>query len=138
VTPSEVRPKEEVTISTVVTNTGGSDGSYTVVLKINGVAERTKEFTIGAGTSETVSFTIAKDSEGVFGVNINGKTGQFAVIVPVAPTTPAPIAALPVQPSTNSRLVSGIIIGSIIVIGLLVYLFALRRRGAAKQNQISA
>jgi hypothetical protein len=35
ITPSKVKPGEKVTVSTVVTNTGGTEGSYTAILKIN-------------------------------------------------------------------------------------------------------
>lgn len=135
VTPGEVRPSEEVTITAVVANTGGSDGSYTIVLKIKGVAEGTREVTIGAGKSETVSFTLARDTEGIFAVDINGKTGQFTVVIP-QPTTPAAVEALPIETPTNWGLIGGIIAGGVIVVGLLVYFFVWRKRVKPKQSSV--
>jgi len=120
ITPNEVRPAEGVTISALVTNTGGSDGSYTVVLQINGLEERTKEVTIGAGKSETVSFTIARDIEGVFVINVNGKTGQFTVVFPQPPTQP-PVESLLVQSLTNRGLIAGIATASVTIIIGIVY-----------------
>jgi hypothetical protein len=131
VTPSEVKLAEQVKISAVVTNTGGSEGSYIVVLKINGAEEARKEVTLGAGKSETVTFTVVKDLEGSYTVNIDGKVGQFTVIVP-PPPAPTPTEVLPVQPPTNWWLIGGIIAGCIVVAGLLVYFFVWRKRGTAQ------
>ncbi len=119
VTPSVVKPTEQVIISAVVTNTGGSEGSYTVVLKINGVEEARKEVTLGAGKSETVSFTVKKDVTGIYTVNIDDKTGQFTV------TVPPPIAP-PAKP-VNWALIWGIV-GGVIVLGLILWLGVFRPR----------
>ena len=131
VTPSEVKPAQEVTISAVVTNTGGSEGSYTVVLKINGAEEAKKEVTVGAGKSETVAFTIARDTEGSYSVNIDGKGGQFTVIAP--PPTAIPVEVLPVHPPTSWWLIGGIIAGGVVIVGLLVY-FLVWRKAHLQQN----
>jgi hypothetical protein len=126
ITPSEVEPAEQVTISAIVTNIGGSVGSYTVHLMVNGAEQARKEVTLGAGKSETVTFTVAKDTEGSYTININGNSGQFTVIVP-SPPTPALAEALPIQPSTNWRLIGGIIGGCVVAVGLLLYLFRWRK-----------
>ena len=133
VTPSEVKLTEQVTISTVVTNTGGSEGIYTVVLQINGKEEGGKEVTLGAGQSDTVIFTIAKDTEGSYTVNIDGKVAQFTVIVP-PPPTPIPTEVLPVEPPVNWALIGGLIAGFLVVVGLLVYFFVWRKRGALRPS----
>jgi len=134
VTPSEVDLAEQVTISAVLTNTGGSEGSYTVVLKIDGAEEAIKEVTLGAGQSETVIFTIAKNIERSYAVDIDGNVGQFIVIVP-QPPTPAPVEALPVEPPTNWGLIGGIIAGCVVVAaGLLVYFFMWRKRGTLRPS----
>ena len=133
VAPSEVKPAEQVTISAVVTNTGGSEGGYTVVLKIDGVEEARKEVTLGASKSETVTFAIAKHTEGSYTINIDGKVGQFTVIAP-PPPTPTPTEPLPVQPPINWGLIGGIIAGCLVVAGLLVYFFVWRKRGAPRPS----
>jgi hypothetical protein len=127
VTPSEVRPSEQVTITAVVANTGSSDGSYTVVLKINDVETGKKDVTISAGKSEAVSFTITRDRAGIFTIDVNGKTGKFTVIIP-QPTTPAPVEALPIETLTNRGLMGSIIAAGAVVVGLLVYFFVWRRK----------
>ncbi|MFC2056465.1 S8 family serine peptidase [Chloroflexota bacterium] len=127
ITTAEVKPAEQIAISVLVTNTGGRRGSYPVILKINDVEEDRKEVALGAGQSETVTFTIAKDSEGSYTVNIDGKVGQFNVIVP-PPPTPTPVEPLPVQPPTNWWLIGGVIAGCVVVAGLLGYFLAWRER----------
>ena len=79
VTPDKVRPSEEVTVTAVVTNIGDSEGSYPVVLRIDGAEEASKEVTLGAGQNEMVTFTIAKEVLGTYTVDIAGNTEQFTV-----------------------------------------------------------
>jgi hypothetical protein len=129
VTPGEVNLAELVKISAVVTNIGGSEGSYMVVLKLNGTEETRKEVTLGAGKSETVTFTVLNGIEGSYTINIDGKVGQSAVTVPLLPT---PTEALPVQPATNWWLISGIIAGCVFVVGLLFIVW--RKRGAPRPS----
>jgi hypothetical protein len=128
ITPNEARPAEEVTISALVTNTGGSEGSYNVVLKVNDTQEATQEITLKAGNSKTVDFTLAKEVLGSYTVNVNDKVGQFRVAL--LPPLPESTGALPLQPSTNWWLFGGLAAGGVIIIMLLVYLFVWRRRGA--------
>jgi sensor domain CHASE-containing protein len=119
ITPSEVKPGEQVTISAVVTNSGGSEGTYTVVFKINNVEKAREEVTLGAGASQTVSFTVAREGEGIYAVKVGDQTGQFAVVAPVVTSTVTTTV-------TNWALIWGII-GGVIVLGLLLWL-VLRRR----------
>jgi hypothetical protein len=132
VTPGKVKPAEQVTISVLVTNTGGSEGSYTAVLEINGAEAARKEVTLGVGKSETVTFSIAKDAEGSHSVNIDDQVGQFTVVIP-PPPTPTPTEAPPVQLPTNWWLIGGIIAGCVVV-GLLAYFFAWRKRSATRPS----
>lgn len=136
VTSSEVRPAEQVTISAVVTNTGGREGSYTVALKINGTEEAKKEVTLEAGESETITFSIVRDIEGSYAVDIDGMVGEFTVIV-LQPALPKPVEALPVKPPTNWWLIGGIIFGCVVIAaGLLVYFFVWRKRGTPRPSQV--
>ena len=64
ITPKEANPSEEVTISAIITNVGASDGSYTVVLKIDNKEEARKEISLSAGKSEKLSFNTTKDKAG--------------------------------------------------------------------------
>lgn len=86
VIPGEVKPGEQVTISAVVTNSGGSEGKYTVILKVNNLEEARKEIALGASKTETVTLTTKKSTAGKYTVDVNGLTGSFVV----APTQTVP------------------------------------------------
>jgi uncharacterized protein YfaP (DUF2135 family) len=119
VKPAEVQSKEMVTITVSVANTGGMEGSYSVVLKINDVKEADKSVTVAAGKSETVTFSITKEEAGTYSVEVDGLKGSFTVAAPLPPT-------LPVKPPINWPVVGGIIAG-VIAVGLLIF-FLVRRR----------
>ena len=87
--PAEVQPKETVTITASVANTGGVEGSYAVVLKINGVRETEKSVTVAAASSQDVSFSVTKEEPGSYSVAVDGLTGSFTV-APPPPPPPAP------------------------------------------------
>jgi len=126
--PSEVQPKEAVTITLSVANTGGMEGSYAVVLKIDDVKEAEKDVTIAAGSSQSVTFSVTKEKAGSYSVDVNGLSGSFTVKEKPAPTPPPPPAPPPeVTPPFNWPLVGGII-GAVIVVGLLIFFLVVRRR----------
>jgi len=78
-TPTEINPSEKVTISAVITNIGGSGGSYSVVLKIDNNIESKKEISLDPGKSERVSFNTTRDMVGVYTIDVNGQSGQLIV-----------------------------------------------------------
>jgi len=139
--PAQVQPKERVTVIVSVANTGGTEGSYTVVLKINGVKEAEKSVTTGAGESQSVSFSVTKEEAGSYSVAVEGLSGSFTVVAPppppaplAPPPTPAPPAPLPPPtppappptPLINWPVIGGIIAG-VVVVGLVIF-FLVRRR----------
>ncbi len=142
VQPAEVQPKEAVTITVSLSNTGGTEGSYTVVLKINGVKETEQSITIAADASKTVTFIVAKEAAGRYNVAVDGMSGSFVVVAPAiappppapapvpspapAPPAPPPPAPTPVPPAPNWPLIGGLIAASV-VLGLLIF-FLIRRR----------
>ncbi|MBA7653174.1 hypothetical protein ES703_61017 [subsurface metagenome] len=79
ISPDDVEPGRTVTISTTITNSGGSPGSYTAILRINGSEVETKSVVLNAGESQVVSFTVAKESTGTYTVEVNGLEGTFTV-----------------------------------------------------------
>ncbi|GAJ09875.1 unnamed protein product, partial [marine sediment metagenome] len=87
--PTEVEPGDTVTIAVSVANTGGESGSYTVVLKIDGVKEADKTVTVAAGGSKTVSFSVTKEEADSYTVTVDGLSGSFTVAPVVAPPEPA-------------------------------------------------
>jgi len=111
VMPHIVQVGEPVMAGITVTNMGGCEGRYTLVLKVNDVIEDSKEVTLAIGESREVSFEVIKESAGDYSVDLNGRTASFVV------------------KGTNRGLVGGII-GGIVVVGLLVYFFVFRKRRA--------
>ena len=124
--PAEVQPKEPVTITATVANTGGTEGSYSVVLKINGAKKAEKSVNIAAGGSQNVTFSVTKEEPGSYSVAIDGLSGSFTVVAPPTAPSPAPPVTPPAKPPTNWPLIGGIV-GAVIVVGLLVF-FLVRRR----------
>jgi len=110
----EAEPGEPVTITVLVANAGGESGSYTVVLKIDGVKEAEETVTVAAGDSQEVSFTVTKEEAGSYTVAVDGLSGSFAVVAP--------------PPGINWAMIGGIIAG-VIVVGLLTFFFLRRRAG---------
>jgi len=132
VKPLEVQPEETVTITVSVANTGGSEGSYSVVLTINGVKEAEESVTVAAGGSQDVSFTLSKEDAGSYSVAVDGLSASFTVVAPVAvaPTPPEEEATPTLAPEEelNWPMIGGII-GAVVVI--LVIVFVARRRTRA-------
>ena len=80
VSPSQAQLNQEVAISLNVTNTGGTSGSYSLELKVNGISKSTKQVTVTAGTSQTVNFTITGDAVGKHQVEVAGLAGEFEIV----------------------------------------------------------
>lgn len=129
ISPAEVDIGQSVTISAIITNTGGETGSYEAALKIDGVVEATKEVTVSAGASRKVTFTTAKDVAGSYSVDVNGLSGLFTVKAappPITPPSPPPPPTPTPEKPFNWPLVGGIIAG-VVLTGLGVF-FWIRRR----------
>ena len=77
--PTEVGLGETIAISVSVDNTGGSQGSHDVVLKINGAEEETKSVTLAAGDSKNVTFSVTRGDAGTYAVTVEDLSGSFAV-----------------------------------------------------------
>jgi len=106
---------ESVTITANVANDGGQEGTYTVVLKLNGETVDTKIVTVGAGQSQPVSFTVSGLDYGQYEVEVAGLSGEF----------------------TASRTITWwLIIVIIAAIGLIIWgvVWGRRRRKAAQQE----
>jgi len=80
ISPSQVSVGEEVSISVMVKNTGGTVGTCTVTLKINGAVKAIENVTLAGGATELVVFAVAEDKEGTYSVEVNGLAGTFTVI----------------------------------------------------------
>ncbi len=79
ISPETVRSGENVTISVVVANTGGTAGPYSVVLAINGVMEGRKEATVLPGKTQKIDFDVVKKNPGTYQVEVNTFVSSFIV-----------------------------------------------------------
>ena len=77
ISPSEVKTRESVTISFDVTNSGGTSGTHTVTLKVNGSELATESVALDPGQSQRVNFTAKTESSGTFTVEVDGLKGTF-------------------------------------------------------------
>jgi len=87
VEPEEVEPGEEVNISLRVTNIGEATGNRTITLDVGeGLITDVKTVTLAGGESETITFTVTPETEGVYSVTIEDLVGGFeAKITPLMP-----------------------------------------------------
>ena len=122
--PSEVGIGESVTISAMVSNSSGLDGSYEVTLKVDGMVEGTQTVQVAAGESKKVSFTVSRDVAENYVVSVGGLTAAFTVKVVPAPVPPTTSA----QPKPiNWPVLWGVIAVVVIVFGLIIFLQVRRR-----------
>ena len=82
--PAEVEPGEELAITVDITNTGGTEGSYTATLMINGVKEADKSVPVAAGGTKTVTFSVTREDAGSYNVVVDGLSGSFTVVTPAS------------------------------------------------------
>jgi len=74
-----VKAGETVTITATVTNIGDAEGTYELTLKINDEIKDSKEITLAADKSQTVSFSVIAENSGDQIVELNGATDFFNV-----------------------------------------------------------
>ena len=102
VSPSEVKPGEEVTITIEVANDGDIEGYYTLNLLIDESMEDTRKVTLAANTTETFIFTVSREDMGTYLVDANGLTSSFTVKdVTSSSSAPAPAPSEPAQTPTS-------------------------------------
>lgn len=83
ITPAEVEPLEEITISVTVSNIGNENSSYTVTVVVDQEVMDKKSMTLSGGTSTSVNFTIfARSRFGIHTVNVEDLTGIYTVVSP--------------------------------------------------------
>jgi len=79
ISPPEITAGETASITTQVKNTGGSEGVYITILTVDEADVEAKEVTIAPGASETVTFSLVKDTPGTYQVGIGGQTSSLTV-----------------------------------------------------------
>jgi PKD repeat protein len=94
----EITPDEDlnIIISVDVTNIGEETGSYSVELKLDGIAIDFEEVTLEGEASITISFELTR-GEGTYEVEVEGLTGSFTIELPEEPpfwTSPGYVAGI--------------------------------------------
>jgi hypothetical protein len=99
--PVQVQPEQQVRIGAVVTNSGGSTGTFNAELKINDSLEQTQSLTLAAQESKPISFSISRKIPGTYTIEINSLTGQFTIVKPVVEPVITPVVKPAVFQLTN-------------------------------------
>ncbi|MFC1893299.1 prolyl oligopeptidase family serine peptidase [Chloroflexota bacterium] len=68
--PTEVMTGDMVTVTAEIENTGGSNGTYTATLTLDGAEMATEDVATAPGTNETVTFSFFKDVTGIYRVKL--------------------------------------------------------------------
>jgi uncharacterized protein YfaS (alpha-2-macroglobulin family) len=100
INPTEVDIGKDVVITAQITNVGGSQGSYTAELKIDGITNQAEKLTLSAGTDYMLVFKISKGLPGIYQVSLGDLSGQFTVKEPPSPVFDIPPS--PPSPPDNS------------------------------------
>jgi hypothetical protein len=83
ITPNQVKYGNPVTISAIVSNNGSEAGTYSVVLRINGMVENIIDLMLSPGATQATTFTVNKDG-GEYYAEVDGLSGIF-IIIPLDP-----------------------------------------------------
>jgi hypothetical protein len=83
ITPNQVKAGEPVTINAIVSNNGSEAGTYSVVLRINGIVENITDLMLPPGASQATTITVIKDG-GEYYAEVDGLSGTF-IVIPLVP-----------------------------------------------------
>jgi hypothetical protein len=84
ITPNQVKAGTPVTISAIVSNNGSDAGTYSVVLRINGMVENIIDLMLSPGASQATTFTVNKEIGGEYYAEVDGLSGIF-IVIPLVP-----------------------------------------------------
>lgn len=79
INPPEAEVGEEVMVTVNVKNVGEVEGIYTGTLEIDGTDVEKKEVTVAGGTTETLTFTVAREVGPSCNIEIGGLTGTLVI-----------------------------------------------------------
>lgn len=79
-TPSRVMANDSVTVTTNITNTGGSQGRYTAVLTVDGKEAGRKDVSVEPGQSQQMSFEVPTGAVGEYKAAIGASSAIMKVL----------------------------------------------------------
>jgi len=82
--PNIVDWGKQVAVTVEVTNVGGQEGSYQLLVDIEGVTREDITVTLDPGASKTVFLEFLATESGTFTVDVDGLSGSFTVVEPAS------------------------------------------------------
>jgi hypothetical protein len=98
INPLEAEVFEPVLVTVNVTNIGGEQGEYVANLTINNVLEENQTILIPGRNSTIVEFTVLKETEGTYTVEIGGLSGSLTFKTPPPTSSKIGLSKLVVNP----------------------------------------
>ncbi len=95
INPSEVDTCDNVTITAKVANVGGTQGTYTAELKIDGITDQTEKITLSAGADYMLILEVCMVLPGTYTLALGDLTGQITVKEPPTPIVNNPTSSPP-------------------------------------------
>ena len=78
--PSSAMTGQMVSVSVDVTNTGGTEGTYNVILLVSDIEESNKNVPLVPNASQTVMFNLTRDIVGEYEIEVAGLKGELTVV----------------------------------------------------------
>ena len=126
VSSTYAQPGQELLVTAKVYNEGGSWGSDSMNLLINGYTEQSASVGVAPGTAQTVSFTVYRTTAGEYQVTFGDATATFFIMEEAEQATPAS-GLLPGGEMGTGGLIAIICIGVIVVAGIVIIFLVGRR-----------
>ena len=124
ITPDYPQPRQAIMITADVANVGGTWGSGTISLMINGQFEQSIRVGVSPGTAKPISFNVYKVEPGRYNIDIEGANGTFDVME----QPPAPPPAQPAREELGTgTLIAIVVIGFALIVGIVVAILLTRR-----------
>ncbi len=84
--PQQALPGREVSVICTVANSGEVDGHYPVYLRVDDVQVDSQDVLVAAGATQTVTFSLDRETCGSYNVAINNLSGTLVVAEGLLPT----------------------------------------------------
>ena len=98
ISPLEVEVFEPIVVAVNVTNIGDEQGEYVGNLTVNGVLEENQTILLLAGESAIMEFTVIKEVEGTYAIEVSGLSGSIIFNTPPPTASKIALSQLSVTP----------------------------------------
>jgi len=119
---------QEIEVTVSVGNSGGTEGSKTVALYVNGVYEDSQSVSVGPGSGQNVLFrVVGRAVPGTYTVSVEGREAQFTVLG-MGPPQAAPAPPMAVAGVGGGLGTGGIVAIIVVIVALGIGLVFILRR----------